>query len=198
MRVTSVALPVGIFNAMRGCKYYCLLGCADAFMQLKLDEKSQEILVRNTCIGLLKPTRLPYALASACFESAKDQVLALSRLEKHKVRVRYELMKLHQTDIEIFGYVLGHNIYKPSKKKVTAIVNCAVLKNPSEVQTYMLCGPGMRDMRKLFELSKEMKLKSKALAVYDPSKELVLISDASPVRVGAQIHERLRDISFNF
>ncbi|KAE8749308.1 hypothetical protein FOCC_FOCC004015 [Frankliniella occidentalis] len=46
-------------------------------------------------------------------------------------------MKLHQTDIEIFGYVLGHNIYKPSKKKVTAIVNCAVLKNPSEVQTYV-------------------------------------------------------------
>ncbi|XP_052133101.1 uncharacterized protein K02A2.6-like [Frankliniella occidentalis] len=36
-----------------------------------------------------------------------------------------------------------------------------------------------------FELSKEMLLKSKALAVYDPSKELILISDASPVGVGA-------------
>ncbi|KAK3909803.1 hypothetical protein KUF71_019812 [Frankliniella fusca] len=161
-------VPVDIFNAMRGCKYYCLLDCTDAFMQLKLEEKSQEILVLNTCIGLLKPTRLPYGLASAsaCFQSVIDQILAglkktrayiddiiiggesvedcrqnlnaaLARLEKHNVRVKSEKIKLYKTEIEILGYELGHNVYKPSQKKVNAIVNCAVPKNAAEVHSYV-------------------------------------------------------------
>ncbi|XP_046408763.1 uncharacterized protein LOC124173288 [Ischnura elegans] len=216
--------------------------------ELKLDEESQGILVLNTCIGLLKPTRLPYGLASAsaCFQSVIDQILqdlkctrayiddiivggkdvedcrhnlnaVLSRLEKHKVRVKFEKLKLYQSEVDILGYVLGYNFYKPSPRKVKAILNCATPRNPSEVHSYVgmlnfyskflprastLFKP-LYDLlakdavwewndqcEEAFNLSKQMLVNSNALAVYDPSRELVLVCDASPVGIGAVLAQR--------
>ena len=247
-------LPVDIFNDMVDCSVYCVLDCADAFMQIELDETSQDVLVLNTCIGLLKPTRLPYGLASAsaCFQSVIDQVLhgldkirayiddiiiggktvgdcrknlhaALKRLDDHRVRIKFDKIRLYHNEVEILGYVLGHNKYYPSPSNVKAIVDCPTPQFVQELHSYVgmlnfyakflphgstvfkslyaLLGKNVQwswtpECDQAFKISKQMLLESKALAVYDPSKTLIVVADASPVGIGAVLAIRIDNVEY--
>lgn len=236
-------IPEDIFNSLYGCRFYCVVDCADAYMQVKLDEQSQECLVLNTCIGLLKPTRLPYGLASASaiFQSIMDQILqgcrrakayvddviiggenleecrknlyaVLERLNQSKVRIKVEKMQLYVKEVEFLGHVLGENSVRPSPKRVKAVLECATPVNVSELRLFLgminvynkfipracdifqalhnLLSKNVKwhwdaECVRAFEMGKKLMSEAPVLTMYDPTKTLVLITDASPIGIAA-------------
>ena len=57
--------PEDLFATLEGCKFFTKLDMSDAYMQLELDEESQELCVINTHLGLRKYTRLPFGVVCA-------------------------------------------------------------------------------------------------------------------------------------
>lgn len=68
--------PKDIFVSMSKGKIFAVVDLSEAYLQLKVEEDSQKYLVMNTPLGLLKPTRLMYGIASApaIFQNVMDQV----------------------------------------------------------------------------------------------------------------------------
>lgn len=66
-----------IFASLGNAKVFTVLDLSNAYLQLKISEKAQEILTVNTHLGLYQFTRLPYGITSApaIFQSVMDQVL---------------------------------------------------------------------------------------------------------------------------
>ena len=58
-------------------KYFSKIDLADAFQQLKLSERSKELLTVNTTIGLLQYERMPYGIKTApqIFQRVMDEIL---------------------------------------------------------------------------------------------------------------------------
>ncbi|KII65712.1 Transposon Tf2-6 polyprotein [Thelohanellus kitauei] len=66
-----------LISKVAGGESFTKIDLASAYSQMRVDEKSQEILVINTHRGLFKYTRLPFGLASApsIWQHAMDQIL---------------------------------------------------------------------------------------------------------------------------
>ena len=58
-------------------KTFCKLDLSTAYLQMKLDENSQQLTVLNTPRGLMKMKRLPYGISAspAIFQSTMEKVL---------------------------------------------------------------------------------------------------------------------------
>ena len=69
--------PEDLFATLEGCSIFSKLDMSDAYMQLELDEESQELCVINTHLGLRKYTRLPFGIACAGskFQRIMDSIL---------------------------------------------------------------------------------------------------------------------------
>ena len=57
--------PDNMFAALGGCKIFSKLDLRQAFQQLQMDEVSQEMCTLSTHLGLYRPKRLPYGVASS-------------------------------------------------------------------------------------------------------------------------------------
>ena len=57
--------PKDMFAALAGCTVFSKLDLRQAFQQLMMDEQSQEYCTLNTSLGLYRPKRLPYGVASS-------------------------------------------------------------------------------------------------------------------------------------
>ncbi len=72
-------LPVieDLFVKIGGHEFYCLLDLKGAYQQLKVSEKSSEILVITTHVGLFRYTRMPFGIkpAASIFQKFMDTVL---------------------------------------------------------------------------------------------------------------------------
>ena len=68
--------PDDMFAKMGGCQVFSKIDLKQAFQQLEMDEKSQEICTLNTHLGLYKPKRLPYGVASspALWQQTMDKI----------------------------------------------------------------------------------------------------------------------------
>ena len=66
-----------IFYKIGNGKYFAVLDLSNAYLQLKVDNESQEILTINTHMGLFRFNRVPFGLASAPagFQAIMDQIL---------------------------------------------------------------------------------------------------------------------------
>lgn len=69
--------PDTVFANLSNGAFFTSLDLVDAYTQLKLDSKSQDLCVLNTHLGLFKLTRLIYGVASAAaiFQSVMDRIL---------------------------------------------------------------------------------------------------------------------------
>ena len=65
-----------MFATLGGCKIFSKIDLKQAFQQLVMDEKSQEICTLNTHLGLYRPKRLPYGVASspALWQQTMDKI----------------------------------------------------------------------------------------------------------------------------
>jgi len=69
--------PDTVFANLSNGAVFTSLDLSDAYTQLELDPKSQDLCVLNTHLGLFKLTRLIYGVASAAaiFQSVMDRIL---------------------------------------------------------------------------------------------------------------------------
>ena len=69
--------PEELFAALNGGEQFTKLDFSEAYLQLELDEESQQFMVINTHKGLFKYTRLPFGIAAApaVFQQTMDIVL---------------------------------------------------------------------------------------------------------------------------
>ncbi|XP_034237439.1 uncharacterized protein K02A2.6-like [Thrips palmi] len=69
--------PDTVFATLSNGVFFTSLDLSDAYTQLQLDPKSQDLCVLNTHMGLFKLTRLIYGVASAAaiFQSVMDRIL---------------------------------------------------------------------------------------------------------------------------
>ena len=69
--------PEELFAALNGGQQFTKLDFSEAYLQLELDEETQQFMVINTHKGLFKYTRLPFGIAAApaVFQQTMDTVL---------------------------------------------------------------------------------------------------------------------------
>ena len=69
--------PQDLFATLSGGKKFTTLDLSQAYLQLTLDEQSQNLVVINTHKGLYKFNRLPFGVASApaMFQKVMDTIL---------------------------------------------------------------------------------------------------------------------------
>ena len=70
--------PKDMFAALAGCTVFSKLDLRQAFQQLEMDKQSQELCTVNTSLGLYRPKRLPYGVASspAIWQQTMDKIFA--------------------------------------------------------------------------------------------------------------------------
>lgn len=71
-------LPEDIFACLNRNKYFTIIDLKGAYQQLEVSEKSQQLLVINTHLGLFAYTRLTYGISSApgIFPTVMGSILA--------------------------------------------------------------------------------------------------------------------------
>lgn len=71
-------LPEEIYSSLSGQRFFTVIDLKGAYQQLRVGEKSQELLVINTHLGLFGFTRLTYGVSSApgIFQSVMDTILS--------------------------------------------------------------------------------------------------------------------------
>jgi transposase InsO family protein len=70
--------PNELFVALNGGNQFSKIDFSDAYLQVKLDDESKQLMVINTHKGLFRYNRLPFGVASApsIFQQIMDQMLA--------------------------------------------------------------------------------------------------------------------------
>ena len=110
--------PSVMFATMGGCQVFTKIDLKSAFQQLTMDEKSQEMCTLNTPLGLYRPKRLPYGVASSpalwqetmdkifaglpgVFIFVDDIVVAGEDEEQHESRLRKVLERIKENGMKI-------------------------------------------------------------------------------------------------
>ena len=110
--------PAIMFATMGGCQVFTKIDLKNAYQQLEMDEKSQEMCTLNTPLGLYRPKRLPYGVASApalwqetmdkiftglpgVFIFVDDIVVAGKDEEEHESRLRKVLERMKENGLRI-------------------------------------------------------------------------------------------------
>ncbi|XP_064088507.1 uncharacterized protein K02A2.6-like [Macrobrachium nipponense] len=70
--------PKDMFATLSGCSVFSKIDLRQAFQQLSMDENSQKLCTVNTHLGLYRPKRLPYGVASspAIWQQTMDKIFA--------------------------------------------------------------------------------------------------------------------------
>ncbi|XP_064464136.1 uncharacterized protein K02A2.6-like [Ornithodoros turicata] len=145
----------------------------------------------------------------------------LARLQEFGFTLKREKCAFLQTQVEYLGHIVDADGFRPSPKKVSAILNMPPPNQVSELRSFLgmvqhygkyleghadVCSP-LNDLLKkgaswcwtsacveAFESIKSMLASAKVLTHYDPTKEIFLAVDASSKGLGAVIYHRLHGV----
>ena len=110
--------PSDMFATLAGCKVFSKIDLKTAFQQLSMDEKSQELCTIYTHLGLFRPKRLPYGVASspAIWQQTMDKIftglpgvfcfvddilVAGKDVTEHKVRLKAVLQRINENGMKM-------------------------------------------------------------------------------------------------
>ncbi|KAI8117697.1 hypothetical protein CVS40_10440 [Lucilia cuprina] len=183
-----------ILASLSGWNYFCKLDLTGAYLQVKVSDRSREILTINTHKGLYQYTRLVYGLKTAPQIFSKIVCEILKGLEKVQE-----------------WYTINRSGISPSKLKIEAVLEAPAPTNKSQLRSYLgminyynHCVPNLSselhllyDLTRnnvkwvwsekhqyIFEKSKELITNIGILTHYDPTKPIIISCDASPYGVG--------------
>lgn len=151
----------------------------------------------------------------------------LKRLNDHNVKINIDKCKLIEDSVTYLGFKLSGDGLSPTKEHVKAIVDAPVPENKEQLQAYLgllnfygcfmpNLSPVIVDLYNLlrkntkfewtsqcqlaFENSKQLLLDNQVLEFFDPDKDIILASDASPYGLGCvlshEIHKKEKPVRF--
>lgn len=154
-------------------------------------------------------------------ECKRNLFAVLDKLSQHKVQINWTKSCFFEEEIEYLGFRLTSGGIRPSSSKVDAICHAPAPKDVSQLQSFLgLLNyyhrflPNLSsELRPLYELlrkerkfvwssacqiafdnSKKLLVTNDVLEPYDPSKPLILTTDASPYGVGAVLSHQVGQI----
>ena len=158
-------------------------------------------------------------IQGADFEECLENVTSvLSKLHDHNVQIQPSKCVWFQNSVEYLGHVISSKGRAPSPSSTQAIVDAPVPTNVKELRSFLgsikfysaflpAASTLLKPLRILTEKSKEflwtdacqnafvaakqLLLKSNLLIHYDPTKEIVVHTDASPVGVACVLNHRV-------
>ncbi|XP_064479229.1 uncharacterized protein K02A2.6-like [Ornithodoros turicata] len=219
--------PEELFAKLNGGKHFSKLDLSEAYLQLELDEQAKEVLVVNTHKGLFRFNRMPFGISSApaIFQRTMEQVTA--GLDGRRYCKDFENMDSDSSnkstnflkpEVEYLSQVVSAKGFKPSPKKVSALLGMPEPSNVGELRAFLglvqyygryvkaladLCAPLNRLLRKdvawewsppcvhAFEKIKHRIGSMSSLTHFDPSQTIYLAVDASAIGVGAVIYHKI-------
>lgn len=158
-------------------------------------------------------------ISSKTMEEAKKVLReVLERLNKFNVKVKVAKCKFFKQEVEYLGHRIDHEGIHPSKEKIRAIKQAPEPENLTQLRAYLgllnyyakfvpMLSSQLKPLydllksnvefrfdekcRKAFDLSKRLISENKVLVHYDPSKEIVIVCDASSYGVGGVLCHRV-------
>lgn len=145
-------------------------------------------------------------------ECRNTLLLVLDRLSEYNVKVKFEKCKFFESSVLYLGHEISAEGIRPNNEKVKAIILAPVPQNVTQVKSfvglinyygrfipnlskelielYKLTKTGAEfiwseECNLTFERSKKLLIQHNLLAHYDPHKEIVIHTDASPYGFGA-------------
>ena len=159
--------PEDLFATLAGRKVFTKLDLSQAYLQLKLDEKSVPYATINTQ-GLYSYSRFAFGVASAptMFQKLMDVVLqgipgvicyiddilvsskdeeshlksleeVLTRLEQHGFRLKQEKCEFLMASVEYLGHQIDKDGIRALPNKITAIANAPAPNNVQELRSFL-------------------------------------------------------------
>lgn len=149
-------------------------------------------------------------------ECKRNLELVLDRFEKNNVRVNMDKCKFYRATIEYLGHIISDGSLRPNDKKVEAVLNATPPKNVSQLQSFIgminyyakfipnlssvlfplygLLKKGIHfdwnaTHNEAFEKCKQLLVSNNVLALYDPSKPIIISCDASPYGLGCVLSQ---------
>lgn len=149
-------------------------------------------------------------------ECKKNLDAVLDRFENSNIRVNLDKCKFFKCTIEYLGHVISDGSLRPNDKKVEAVLSAAAPKNVSQLQSFIgminyyakfihnlssILYPLYGLLKKgvhfewnethndAFEKCKRLLASSNVLALYDPTKEIIVSCDASPYGIGCVLSQ---------
>lgn len=145
--------------------------------------------------------------------------LVLNRFNEYNVHLAK--CKFFETEISYLGHVIANGTIKPNEKKTEALINAPKPQNIAELQSFLgllnYCSKFIPNLSselhplygllrkntkfdwtnqcdKAFENSKQLLASNKVLALFNPTKQIVLTCDASPYGVGCVLSQNFDGI----
>lgn len=149
-------------------------------------------------------------------ETKHNLELVLQRFEENNIRVNLDKCKFFHTTIEYLGHVISDGSLRPNERKVEAVLKASPPKNVNQLQSfigmvnyyakfisnlstvlhplYSLLKKGTHFVwnethTEAFETCKRLLASNNVLALYDPTKEIIISCDASPYGVGCVLSQ---------
>ena len=149
--------PSHMTSTLENCKIFTKIDLKQAFQQLEMDEKSQDLCTLSTHLGLYRPKRLPYGVASspAIWQQTMDKIfcgmegifcfvddilIAGKDVQEHLQRLKNVLNRIKENGITI------------NKEK------CLFLVNSLEYLGFVLDGNGIHKTQDKVRAVKEAKV----------------------------------------
>jgi len=187
---------------------------APAIFQKKMDE----VLPRKDGIVVYMDDVLITGKTDA--EHMENVRLVFSRLREFGLRIRQAKCRFFQESVEYLGRIIDRNGVHVSPKKVSAVLDIPAPTNQSQLRSFMGCvnhyGGFIQNLadlsaplnrllkkdidwkwtgehQKSFEALKNCLTSATVLAHFDPKVQLGLVTDASPIGLGAVLFHRYPD-----
>ena len=161
-------------------------------------------------------------IGAASFEECRTKLLeVLCRLNKHQVKINMDKCRLLEKEVKYLGHVLCDGKISPNPEKIKAIVEASPPSNITQLQAFLglvnfygrfipnlsselsvLYKLLRKDVKfewngscqKTFQNCKKLILSNNVLELYDPNKQIILTTDASPYGVGAVLSHLINGI----
>ncbi|XP_037930890.1 uncharacterized protein K02A2.6-like [Teleopsis dalmanni] len=144
-------LPEDIFAKISNATVFSHIDLSDAFLQIEVDSKSQELLAINTHLGLFKYKRMVFGVKtfSAIFQQIMDKMLAglhyaaayiddifvSGRNQQEHDNNLQEVLQL--PEIAYLGYIVSKDGIRPDPRNIEAIKTMPAPTNQSELRSLL-------------------------------------------------------------